>query len=88
LRSQTTCERADSPTEKVDVTNGNMEDIGGDVCPRGGVTFTAVVECEVCAMAGVVSDKTGRRDHWQITISHDRGVGRQDTHTHEMLMRA
>lgn len=52
LRSQRTWERADSPAEKLDVTSGNIEDIGGEVCPGGGVTFTAADECEVCAMAG------------------------------------
>lgn len=52
LRSQTTCERADNTAEKAVVTNGNTEDIGGEVCPRGGVTLTAAVEAEVCAMAG------------------------------------
>ena len=36
----------------LDVTSGNIEDIGGEVCPGGGVTFTAADECEVCAMAG------------------------------------
>jgi hypothetical protein len=52
LRSQTTTERADNPPKKADVTKGNKEDIGGGVGPRGGVTLTAAVEGEVCAMAG------------------------------------
>jgi hypothetical protein len=49
LKSQTPCERADRP---VDDTNGNREDIGGEVCTWGGATLTVSVEGEVCAMAG------------------------------------
>ncbi len=52
LRSQTTCDRADSPAEKADEANGNTEDIGGDVCARGGVTLTVSVGGKACAMAG------------------------------------
>lgn len=52
LRSQTTWVKADRPAERADDSSGNMEDIGGEVCPGGGVTFTAAeeCECEVCAM--------------------------------------
>ncbi len=35
-----------------DDTNGNMEDIGGEVCAWGGMILTVSVEGEVCAMAG------------------------------------
>lgn len=49
MKSQTTWESADSP---VDDTNGNMDDIGGEVCTWGGVTLTVSVEGEACAMAG------------------------------------
>jgi hypothetical protein len=52
LRSQTTCERADNPAARADVTSGNMEDIGGEVCTRGGVTLTAAVDGGVCSMEG------------------------------------
>jgi hypothetical protein len=52
LKSQTTCERADTLVKKADDTNGNTEDIGGEVCAWGGVTLTVCVEGETCAMAG------------------------------------
>jgi hypothetical protein len=52
LKSQTTCERADTLVEKADDTNGNTEDIGGEVCAWGGVTLTVSAEGEACAMAG------------------------------------
>jgi hypothetical protein len=48
----TTCESADRLVEKADDTNGNTEDIGGEVCTRGGVIVTVSVEGETCAMAG------------------------------------
>jgi len=67
LRSQTTCERADNPAEKAEVTNGNMEDIGGGVCTPGGVTLTAAVEGEVCAMAGE-SKATRIRDYQYVSL--------------------
>lgn len=60
LRSQTTTERADNPPKKADVTNGNTEDIGGGVGPRGGVTLTAAVDGEVCAMAGKTTLEANR----------------------------
>jgi hypothetical protein len=49
LKSQTTCESADRLVEKADDTNGNMADIGGEICAWGGVILTV---SEVCAMAG------------------------------------
>jgi hypothetical protein len=52
LKSQTTCESADRLLEKADDTNGNTEDIGGEVCARGGATLRVSVEGEACAMAG------------------------------------
>lgn len=44
LRSQARCERADNPAAKAYVTSGSTEDIGGEICPRGGVALTAAVE--------------------------------------------
>ena len=38
--------------ERADDTNGNTEDIGGEVCARRGGTLTVSGEGEVCAMAG------------------------------------
>jgi hypothetical protein len=52
LKSQTTCERPDRLVEKADDTNGNTEDIGGEVCARGGAILTVSVEGEACAMVG------------------------------------
>ncbi len=74
LRSQTTCERADRLVEKADDTNGNTEDIGGEVCARGGATLTVSVKGEACAMAG--KTKATRIDQDSITakISHDNPV--------------
>ena len=71
LKSQATCERADRLLEKADDTNGNTEDIGGEVCARGGATLRVSVEGEACAMAGETKDyhESGVRK-----ISHDNPV--------------
>ena len=50
LKSQTTYERADNPAENKGANNGNMEDIGGEVCPREGVAIPVAVKGELCVI--------------------------------------
>jgi hypothetical protein len=54
LKSQTTRETMDNTAEKASVTNGIIEKIGGEVCPREGTAVLAIAEDELCAMV----DKT------------------------------
>ena len=72
LKSQTTCESADRLVVKADDTNGNTEDIGGEVCARGGATLTVSMEDEACAMAGEIkatSDQDYHESGWKKDIT-------------------
>jgi len=71
LKSQTTCERADRLVEKTDDTNGNTEDIGGEVCAWGGATLTVSVDGEACAMADETKATTTFKKK---KISHDNAA--------------
>lgn len=55
LRSETTCEMMDNPAEKASVTNGIMESIGGEVCPRDDAIVPAIAADELCAMVDETS---------------------------------
>jgi hypothetical protein len=59
LKSQARCESADRLAEKAEDTSGNTEDIGGEVCARGGATLIVSMEGEACAMAGETKKSRG-----------------------------
>ena len=81
LKSQTAWDSADRP---VDDTNGNMEDIGGEVCTWGGVTLTVSVDGEACAMAGETKATKMPDAPAQIT-TRDIWCGKYISHDHDII---